>query len=183
MFTASAKKSPFEEPDTGANAGLMSPSWMPASMQTPPRAMSPPATGHGEGGTAGGTGPQRSATTGSRNEKHRLSLTFLRRASVSEGHNARGTNGSIDARVAPTNATSGVGGAVAPHHAQLANSPEVDGEERPGTRESMGENSIRSRVGSMKKRLSLRGMGGHGSTTKKGKGQGVVGVVEESGEE
>jgi hypothetical protein len=204
MFTNAAKMSPFEDADGGPSTGALSPSWMPASMQTPPRAMSPTAGGPGDGpaGSSGATGvPQRAATTtaGGRNEKHRLSLTFLRRASVGEAHHHHhvrgigGTNGSIDARVAQAGgpgaaaaaaANTSSAGAVAPHHnAHLADvSGEADGEDRPATRESM-DHSIRSRVGSVKKRLSLLGMGGHGSVAKKGKGQGVVGVVEESGEE
>ena len=132
-------------------------------MQTPPRTMSPTGPRKADSPAATGTGRPQSG----RNEKHRLSLTFLKRTSVQDQHKRAGTNGSIDARVA---------GAVGPHHQR-----EVEEEfDRPGTRDSeTGAKGRGGTLGSVKKRLSLLGMGHAGQKKKVG----AVGVLEEDGEE
>jgi hypothetical protein len=103
-----------------------------------------------------------------RTEKHRLSLTFLKRASlvdnkVKPGQASQDGFGSTRNKGHSSNPSASVAG----HDASrpMGVGAEAHSEDRPNTRasnESAGEHSIRSRVGSVKKRLSLLSMGMHG---------------------
>lgn len=163
--------------------------------QTPPRNLSPTNRNRGDS-TASATGGAGSGLAGGRtgrhDVKHRLSLTFLKRASLSDGlrKGTNGTTGSIDARVATA------AGASAPHNFR-GNSNEGSGgaleggrrsgqedgvrENKPETRGSLAnEMSLMGRMGSVKKRLSILG----GSKRLKQRENAIpVEVVEESGEE
>jgi len=122
-----------------------------------------------------------------RAEKHRLSLTFLKRTSLTAEKTAKPGDH-------PNGKPEGIGRSAvqkhnpeqAGHHAALRENMHSAGSgalpDRPGTRqsnESAGE-SVRSKVGSVKKRLSLFGMGGIGKKPSKASMMGgAEGVKEE----
>jgi hypothetical protein len=147
-------------------------SWVAPAGSSPSRVTSPDARGASplnglSNAGAGGHNP-----TGSRTEKHRLSLIFGKRASTA-AEKPKETNGTMNgtAETHPMSPTSPID---TDYRDTLAQQGEVSGgastaTDRPGTRqsnESTGDHSIRSRVGSVKKRISLMGM--HGVSIGKG---------------
>jgi hypothetical protein len=102
--------------------------------------------------------------TGSRTEKHRLSLIFGKRASTTADHKVSGqVNGTTDSNpLSPTSPT-GMDYRETLSQQGETSSGTITSADRPGTRqsnESTGDHSIRSRVGSVKKRISLMGIHG-----------------------
>lgn len=106
---------------------------------------------------------------GTRTEKHRLSLIFGKRASTAADKAKEVLNGTTD--MTPLSPTSPL---EFNHHDTLSeqgltSDGAIISMDRPGTRqsnESTGDHSIRSRVGSVKKRISQMGI--HGVVMGKG---------------
>jgi len=119
---------------------------------TPPQAMTPASK------TLDSTAKE--SQPAGRTEKHRLSLTFLKRASLVDNKGKPG-QASQDGKI--KGHSSNPSASFAGYNSSKPGADETD---RPNTRasnDSVGDhNSIRSRVGSVKKRLSLLGMGMHG---------------------
>jgi len=157
----------FEETFGAEIASLSSPTTFGADVEqseagpwvdspTPPQAMTP--TSKTLDSTAKESQPA------GRTEKHRLSLTFLKRASlVDKGKPGQASQDGFTKTKGHSSNPSAFGHDSKHTGAGADANSEAD---RPNTRasnDSVGDhNSIRSRVGSVKKRLSLLGMGMHG---------------------
>ena len=132
----------------------------------------------------------------SRTEKHRLSLIFGKRASLHGNSAGEGTGSSSAPPLTNGATTAGAenaayvpgemklleGEPAAAGNTTTATASEQQQQQRPTTRasnESESQQSVRSRVGSVKKRLSLLGMHGVGSIGKKGRGVGQHEAVKE----